>query len=156
MNEMDDLTVNLISMVLLLLNVLLAMKPFEVIALMLLDLNGILNTLLVLIAKSPSLVEASLNMEENLIARLTIINKLDLNVLVVVSQSLDDASMLSISDGIQSTSFVLSVWNHLLEEALLNKMERLIVRVAIVNYGIVLHQRKLRQLNLIIMSMSIW
>jgi len=155
MKEMDDLTVNLISMVLLLLNVPLVMKPFEVIALMLLDLNGILNTLLVLIAKSPSLVEASLNTEENLIARLTIINKLDLNALAVVSQLLDDASTLLTSDGIQSISFVLSVWNHLLEEALLNKMERLIVRVAIANYGIVLDRRKLRQLNLIIMSISI-
>jgi len=140
MRETEDLSVKPISMVLSLLSVLLVTRPFVVIVLTLLVLNGIQSISLVLIARSLSLEEVSLNMEESPIVKLTIINRLDLNAVVVVNLLLDDVLMLLISDGILNTLFALSVWNRLLVDLSLNKMVKLIARVATASYGITLVQ----------------
>jgi len=108
MNEMEDLIASKISTPHLLRNVLVATKQFEEIALTLWVLSGILNTLHVLIARSPSSEEHSSSSEENHIVRLTIINKLDLSVPDAENQLLDDVLMHLKRNGIQNISFALS------------------------------------------------
>jgi len=105
---MDGLIASKISMGFMLRNAHRAMKLFEEIALTLWDLNGTLSTFAVLIARSHSLEDRSMSMEESHIARLTIINRLDLSVLDAERPSLDDVLTLSTRNGILSISFALS------------------------------------------------
>jgi len=83
-----------------------AMKLFEETALMLWDLSGILNILLVPTARSPFLEEVSSNSVESLIVRLITINKLVHSVLAVENQSLGDVLMLWTRNGIQNILYV--------------------------------------------------
>jgi hypothetical protein len=73
------------------------------------DNSGILIISIAPIVRNHSTVVLSLNTEGNLIAKLIITNRLVLFVLVVENQSLEDASMLSIRNGIRNTLCVHSV-----------------------------------------------